>query len=344
MSRTSLQRSRAWTQTGFFLLFVLAPPLDLFRLDLTLGHFILFGQSWTLGLDPFLAGEAGAGEALWNLLWRGFLPILLVGGGLIWTAWRFGRLYCGWLCPHFSVVELINGLMLRASGKPSLWEPKRLPPHGPDGRSRRPNRLWWLVTVPAVLLFAFVWALSLLTYLLPPTEIYHNLLHGELTRNQFAFLGIATLVLTIEFAFARHLFCRFGCAVGLFQSLAWMGNRKAMVVGFDTRRARACQSCDNACDNACPMRLHPRTLKRKMFTCTQCGECIAACTQVQAPLQQTSLLEWVSGAAAAPVVTGRGEKAQRVSRARATGRAHRETAACPGCGGVRVQGLGGDCP
>jgi ferredoxin-type protein NapH len=27
--------------------------------------------------------------------------------------------------------------------------------------------------------------------------------------------------------FARHLFCRFGCAVGLFQSLAWMANPKA---------------------------------------------------------------------------------------------------------------------
>jgi ferredoxin-type protein NapH len=31
-------------------------------------------------------------------------------------------------------------------------------------------------------------------------------------------------VFTLEFALARHLFCRFGCAVGLFQSLAWMAN------------------------------------------------------------------------------------------------------------------------
>jgi len=37
----SLQMRRRWFQAGFFLLFVLAPPLDIFRFDLTQGHFIL---------------------------------------------------------------------------------------------------------------------------------------------------------------------------------------------------------------------------------------------------------------------------------------------------------------
>ncbi len=301
----TLQRCRAWTQTGLFLLFVLAPPLDLFRLDLSLGHFILLGHDWTLGLDPFLRGEAGPGEAAVNLLLRGFLPILLVGGGLIYTAWRWGRLYCGWLCPHFSVVELINRLMRRASGKPSLWERKPLPQRQPDGSLERPNPWYWVPTLAAVLGFAFVWALSLLTYLLPPREIYANLLSASLTRNQTLFLVAATAALSVEFLLARHLFCRFGCAVGLFQSLAWMANRRAMVVGFDTARAAACRQCNNACDNACPMRLHPRTLKRRMFTCTECAECISACIQIQGKDPGRSLLRWVENECALPVVTGR---------------------------------------
>jgi ferredoxin len=53
------------------------------------------------------------------------------------------------------------------------------------------------------------------------------------------------------------------------------------------------------------MRLKPRTIKRKMFTCTECGECIAACTQVQGGDPRQSLLRWVEGDAALPVVTGR---------------------------------------
>jgi ferredoxin-type protein NapH len=311
MTQTVLQRRRRWFQTSFFILFVLAPPLDILRLDLTLGHFVLFGHNWTLGIDAFLAGETGIGDAVLNLLLRGFLPLLGVGALLLWVAWRFGRLYCGWLCPHFSVVETINRLMRRASGKPSVWERKALPQQQADGRILTPDRRYWIPTLVAVFGFAFLWALVLLTYLLPPAEIYHNLFSGQLTRNQAVFLGVATMALSVEFLFARHLFCRFACAVGLFQSLVWMANPKAMVVGFDTRRARACQRCNNACDNACPMRLKPRTLKRKMFTCTECGQCISACVQVQGGERSHSLLQWVDGECAQPVVTGRPNKTGR---------------------------------
>ena len=314
MSRTRLQQRRAWFQIGFFTLFAVAPVFDILRIDLNRGHAVLFGMDWTLGIDGFIAGREGIGTALFNLLWRGFLPLFGGAALLLWVAWRYGRLYCGWLCPHFSVVELINGLMLRATGRPSLWERRPLSSAGADGSPRRPNAWYWLPTLLAVFGFAFVWAVVFLSYLLPPGEVYANLFSASLTRNQALFLGAASLALSVEFLLARHLFCRFACAVGLFQSLAWMGNDRAMVVGFDTARARDCRSCDNACDNACPMRLKPRTLKRKMFTCTECAECISACTQVQGGDPQASLLRWVDGEAAWPVVSGRPCSTQRPAK------------------------------
>jgi len=323
VARTALQRKRAWFQICFFALFILAPPLDILRIDLTQGHAILLGQDWTLGIDDFLNGRAGIGDATLNLFFLGFLPIFGGGALLIWLAWRYGRLYCGWLCPHFSVVELINGLMRRASGKPSLWEGRPLPELQPDGSRQTPNPWYWPPTLIAVGAFSFLWALALLTYLLPPFEVYHNLLTGQLTRNQAVFLTVATSAFSVEFLLARHFFCRFACAVGLFQSLAWMANDRAMVVGFDTRRADACTGCNNACDNACPMRLKPRTLKRKMFTCTECGECISACTQVQRGVPADSLLRWVEGETALPVVTGRPAPPDRVDTG-APGRCIRE--------------------
>jgi len=319
---TWLQRRRTWFQSGFFLLFILAPPLDLFRYDLTAGHFYFLGMHWTLGIDALESGQISPLHAAFNIMVRGFLPLALVGGGLIWTAWRFGRLYCGWLCPHFSVVEAINKLMFRASGKPSIWEQSRLPELQPDGRRVRPDRRFWPLTTLAALFFAFVWALSLLTYLLPPFEIYDNLIHARLTPNQLRFLAVGTGLLFIEFTVARHLFCRFGCAVGLFQSLAWMGNRRAMVVGFDKSRARLCSDCNSACDNVCPMRLKPRTIKRKMFTCTECAECITACEQVQSTRSGVSLLTWVQDAEAEAVASGRAPQLQErgASRVKAAGR------------------------
>ena len=293
--KNNTQRNRLLTQAGFFMLFLLAPVFDLFRLDLNLKHFFFLGMHWTLGLDDSVAGKINATQAAINIVLRGGLPILGTIAVGVWISWKYGRLYCGWLCPHFSVVETINQLMRRAIGRPSLWDRHALPEKNADGSITRANPLYWLVLLPLVIAFAFLWAIALLTYLLPPAEIYGNLWHGTLTRNQSVFLTAGTLAFFVEFLFARHLFCRYACAVGLFQSLAWMGNRKAMVIGFDRRRVADCIDCNSACDNVCPMRIKPRSIKRHMFTCTQCGQCADACRQVQADTPQGSLLQWVQG-------------------------------------------------
>lgn len=307
-ARSGLQTRRTLWQIGFFVLFVLAPVFDLLRYDLSAGHAWLLGFPWRLGLDGFLAGKIGAGEAAWNLFTRLFLPILLGAGIFIGFAWRWGRLYCGWLCPHFSVVETLNALMRRAMGKQSVWDkaPTTLADGSvrqADGATFRPDARWWLLTLPLALVFGFLWAVVLLTYLLPPFQVYEHLFRGELLRSEALFIGAGTVVLTLEFLFARHLFCRFACAVGLFQSLAWMANRGAMVVGFQRERARDCTTCRDAggtgysaCDQVCPMRLKPRSIKQAMFTCTQCAQCVSACSVVQG--EKGSLLTWVADEAA----------------------------------------------
>lgn len=100
--------------------------------------------------------------------------------------------------------------------------------------------------------------------------------------------------LFVEFTFARHLFCRYACAVGMFQNLAWMTNRKAMVVGYQRERACDCAGCQSFCDHVCPMRLKPRNIKRLLFAYTQCGLCIAACETVQRDHPEGSLLNWIA--------------------------------------------------
>ena len=291
------QRLRRGLQLGFFLLFVSAPLLDLLRFDLNETQLWLFGQPWHLGLDGVLAGRASGADAALNLLLRALLPIVLLVGGFLFVAWRYGRLYCGWLCPHFSAVELLNELLHRAIGKLSLWDrlPVRRAGRHPDGR-------WWPVFGLSCVLLGFVWAITLLSYLLPPKALWAGLWQGSLSANQARFLGIATLAFSAEFAFARHLFCRFGCAVGLFQSLVWMANPRGMVVAFRRDQARDCKSCDiapglpgSACDTACPMRLNPRNIKRMMFSCVQCGQCLDACERSQGRRDAAPLLEWQVG-------------------------------------------------
>lgn len=298
----SSRRQQAWrllAQTTFFIVFVLTPVFDLFRYDLTRGHAYFLGIEWHLGIDAFLSGEIGAGMAAINILGRLFIPLLSIAGLVIFISWKWGRLYCGWLCPHFSVVETINRLMIVTTGKPSLWEPRVLPTRQPDGSVVQPDRRMWLLVLLLAIFFAFLWAVVLLSYLMPPLEMYPRLFALSLQRYETVFVIVATFVLSLEFLFARHLFCRYACAVGMFQSLAWMGNKKALVVSVDRARLAECSDClqgeGSACEVVCPMRLKPRSIKRLMFACTQCTQCISACATVQADNLAGGLLTWVQG-------------------------------------------------
>lgn len=291
---TRLQRWRSVTQASFFALFLFAPALNLLRFDLTETQLWFLGFRWSLGLDAVVQHEVSATQAGWGVLWRGFVPGLLFVAVFLTVAYRYGRLYCGWLCPHFSVVERLNNLLHRACGKLSVWDRSATSRAGVQPAAR-----WWPLFVLSCVLMGFTWAITLLTYLLPPSLIWGNLLHGTLSPNQTAFLLVATMLLSLEFALARHLFCRFGCAVGLFQSLAWMANPRGLVVAFSRDRARECKSCGvestargSACDNICPMRLNPRNIKRMMFSCVQCGQCLKACDNTQSAQGRTPTLVW----------------------------------------------------
>jgi len=292
-----LQRWRTALQIGFFTLFVLAPSLNLLRFDLTETQLWVLGHRWSLGIDAFVRGEATATQTALSIMLRGILPVVALAVAFMTVAYRYGRLYCGWLCPHFSLVEMLNDLLHRASGKLSIWDRQRTPRGG-----RQPQRRWWPLFVLSCAVFGFTWAITLLTYLLPPATVWGNLLAGTLTPNQARFLAIGSTLFTAEFLFARHLFCRFGCAIGLFQSLAWMANPKGLVVAFDRSRARDCRTCSTtkapggaACDHACPMRLTPRNIKRMMFSCVQCGQCITECESSHDAQQRTPNLEWTVG-------------------------------------------------
>jgi polyferredoxin len=294
MPALSLQASRRLTQAAFFALFLLAPVFDLLRFDIHAGHAYFLGMEWHLGLADFFAKRIGVREVGAQIFLKLFLPAFATSLLLVAVAWRWGRIYCGWLCPHFAVVEALNRLFVRAIGRAGVWERKALPGVVPQGR-------WWIPAVLAAVGTAFVWAVAIVTYVVPPAEVYRGLVTLSLGRLPTLAITLFTMLLALEFLFARHLFCRYGCSVGLFQSLAWMMNRGALVIGFERERAARCADCyaatgpgDAACEVACPMRLHPRVPKQKMFSCTQCGLCIDACATVQ----ETSLLAWVQGTAA----------------------------------------------
>ena len=92
----ALQIWRRRAQIGFFALFLLAPSLNLLRFDLYETQLWVLGMRWSLGIDGLLTGEISATQAALNLLWRALLPAVLLVGGFLALAYRYGRIYCGW--------------------------------------------------------------------------------------------------------------------------------------------------------------------------------------------------------------------------------------------------------
>ncbi len=287
MTGNKLQLARLGARSLFFLLFLLAPVLNIFRFDLEITQFILFNQALSFDMTAEWIRNSDAIDTGLRVLTRFVLPLILIVASGIFIFYKWGRLYCGWLCPHFSVVELINDLMDKRTGRVTIWETSK------SGKADTVQD--WLIIVSVSMVIAFLWALGLLSYLLDPIPLYQDLITLNVGLYPSIFLIAATLVFTIDFVFARHLFCKYGCAFGLMQSLFWMMNSKAMLVKFDTDRAKACQSCDKDCETACPMRLPVRSFKRAKFTCTQCAQCISACQKVQEHNPEGTLLDWSKG-------------------------------------------------
>lgn len=285
--KDTLQSKRLITRAAFFGLFLLAPVLNIFRYDLTEARFVVLGfpLSFNLNLD-WVVQSSPVDVASQVLLWF-ILPILVLVPLVLWVAWKWGRIYCGWLCPHFSVVETINDLMTRITGRPTLWEALK--------KGRRGKAIHWAGLSLVCGLIGFSWALAMLSYLLPPIPLYTDLVTGNLAFYPAVFLAVATALFTLDFLFARHLFCKYGCAFGVVQSIAWMTHGRGQLVTFDTTRAAACRDCTKACDEACPMRLPTRSHKRAKFSCTQCLQCVSACREVQKNNPEGSLLHWQPG-------------------------------------------------
>ncbi len=286
LATLSREPIRASTQAAFYLLFLSAPLLNIFRFDLLDGHFIIFGYEWMFGLESSQFECLDDSHIVRNIIVNFLLPlfILLALSGAI--VWKYGRIYCGWLCPHFSVVETLNRLMLKYLGKITFWEHKE----------KQVAQTFYkkLLFLSICIFIASIWSFVLLGYAYPPRTLIMEIYQLKLPFGAMLFLLLMTLVLTIDFFFARHLFCQYGCSLGIMQSFVWMANSRSMVISFDKSQAHLCQSCDNACDKACPMRLPVRGIKRSKFSCTQCGICLNACDEAQAENPNGRIIHWVT--------------------------------------------------
>ncbi len=262
-------------QPVFWALFFLSPVLNAFRVDMLSERVVFWGQAY-----PFSHSV---------IQW---IPIGFYGGvlAIAVTSLIFGRLFCGWSCPHNTLTEWTRPLRALVGREPLLPWLKRLK------RDRLPVFRALQVASP-LFAVALTGALSgcLASYVEPPpTWILSQYASGQphiaLVFGQALFTLIGLFLL-----YCGHDFCRTCCPYGMGQSVsAYVGERwRPMEIGFKPESQAVCKTC-TACQQVCPVDIDPRkpeNLRVGQFDgCFNCGACVDACNYLHSFKKETGFL------------------------------------------------------
>ena len=207
-----------------------------------------------------------------------FLWLLLAGLALALFLFSalLGRLWCGWACPQTVFTDVFAALARRIQG----WRGPRPPAHVAAWRQLATHAVW-LVASAAI-------GFHLVGYFVPPRLLLERLAGGP-AGPAFGFLGAATALAYVDFAWVRQTFCRYLCPYARFQGV--LLDADSLVIGYDARRgeprgkkgttAGDCVDC-GLCVQVCPTGIDIR--KGLQLECIACTQCIDACDGVMEQL------------------------------------------------------------
>lgn len=278
-------RARKVTQVAAAAFWLSLPLSGLVHADIAHVRLMIAGRQWPplsadmLPLEALKRGAAPHWDVIAPAIAWTVLPVLLFVVAFVLTARAYGRIHCGFTCFYGFMAE---------TGE-AMWRWARKPTPGRAARIA-------LFAAAVIALGPFM-AFTILSLFVTPSGVVQGLSAANpVIAVPFAVL---TAIAVAMGAFVRLRFCRYVCGVGLIQSVAWMTNQKALEMGFHPKPAesgnqpfkgayahggmRDCTGC-HGCRDVCPIGFDPRTPKRAMMACFQCGECLKRCEEELYPL------------------------------------------------------------
>ena len=216
-------------------------------------------------------------------LWMFFFLITGLGFTLFFVTALFGRLWCGWACPHSVFMEHVYRRIERLLEGPAAQQKAMdaKPWSDPQKLMRRGSKHLLFVLISALIAHVF------LSYFVSIPELYKWITNSPTEHwDAFLFMFFATGLIYFNFAWFREQLCLIVCPYGRLQSaLVDDDTRK---VGYDEIRGEPrgkphlsgvgdCINC-NRCVQVCPTGIDIR--QGHQMECIECMNCIDACNQV----------------------------------------------------------------
>ncbi len=177
-----------------------------------------------------------------------------------------GRVWCGWLCPQTTLLDISqrSGLV----------------------RSRLSLILPHIILVP----LSMVVSASLIWYFVSPYDFFRVIFGETKSRVVIWFFIIMFAIVYLDLEFLGRKFCKTICPYAKLQSTLFDGN--TLVVEFDTDRADRCMGCDK-CVAVCPIGIDIKD--GLQMECIACAQCIDACRSMTEPRDMKSLIRYTFG-------------------------------------------------
>lgn len=244
--------------------FIIIPLLNRSRYSYVYGNFLSFHMFGIPLADPLAILQL----SIRNL----YLTVDNMVGALLplFAALLLGTVFCSWVCPFGLLSELTHA----AAGKKKSEKATT-----PKGRPMA-FRVKFLIFVLGFTGFFFFSTTPVLNQLSMPawyTRIFQYYFGQDFISFSFVFILV---VLAIEYAMNKRIWCRYICPQSVLISLCKNFNTRRLKVVFDSQLC-ICKPGYERCEKACSLGLHPKSFEGRFeLECSNCGDCILVCKKM----------------------------------------------------------------